>query len=165
MRFLKILFCSIFIAIILCFSVAAESPDLGAPNSTALTYLTGVVREIPFNDDYIIFRLDDYSTVLVYGDLAVSGNTITSDTVHRIEYDTRGYQDGYNYSPTVSRSTVNNYTFTYNQNHILYGNIADFSAVDRGGFYVLRYIFYALIFFVFIWLLFNFISKRWLTVC
>lgn len=70
----------------------------GSLNGTALDYL----GNIPLTDDYVIFRSDDYITVLAHGDLSVSGNVITGNDVQYIAYNQR-VAYGNNWYPAISR--------------------------------------------------------------
>lgn len=131
-RFLGLLGGVLFVLFSFAVGVSADSPTAGSINSTAYTYLSGVVKSLPVNTDYVLYKSGDYTTTLIYGDLEHSGNSITSSSITEVVYNQRGKNSGNSYYPTVTKSTKNNYTLTVT-NDTIYSNLRGFSYIERGA--------------------------------
>ncbi len=133
-HFQKCLSCIIvLVSLSLCvFSVFADTPTQGTINTSALTYLSAVVYDIPL-EDYVIYRSGEYVTTLVYGNLEFDNNTFTGvDVLNVVQYDQRGIQsDQWNYQPTVTRSTSEDFSLDVDTSSLIYSNLGSFASVDR----------------------------------
>lgn len=112
-----------------------ESPLIGTPNSTALNYLSAVVRDKPLVD-YVIYKTGDYTVKLVYGDITYENNVFSGSDLNVVVYNTRGYYYGtsYNqYAPTVS-SSVDSITLTVDETSVIYSNLGNYASVERSIF-------------------------------
>lgn len=135
---MKKIFCCFIASFVLAFSAlvcSADTVQVGSVNSSALNYLSAVVYDNPLCH-YVIYRVGDYETKLVYGDLSFENNVITSvGAVNVVLYNSRGGSDGgYSYYPTVSFSTSNSFTLTVNNSSLIYSDLGSFASVQRESF-------------------------------
>lgn len=86
----------------------------GAPSSTPVAYFNSVLDKVgALHDDYVIYREDQYRTVLVWGDLdLVSQNEFYgNDIVEKLIYTTASYTST---APTVQKSSESNFRLSTN---------------------------------------------------
>ena len=125
------------------------SPDEGTISTTYLQYFKDMLVKLPYDTQYVFFRVDDYEYRMVYGDaINFSGNVFSGDALNYIRYyRTNNYsvwklESGYEGS---FRLTTNGY--------LVYSNVGDLYPSMNGGVYT--YAFYACLFVLVLTLLFN----------
>ena len=156
----------IFFVVLLMFGsalvVSADTPQQGTLNSAALTYFTGVVNKLPPNTNYVIYRVGDNSSALVYSsDLVFNNNIFSSSDCVRLVYDSRGFNTGTNqYSPTVTTSNIRSFTLTTANQYILYSNLGHYSSVGETNKDVFSYILWSVVFLILIFIVFKFFRNR-----
>lgn len=156
MRKLVTFFISLILLSFMVFSVSADTVYVGNINSSALTYLGDVIYNNPL-EDYVIYRVGEYETKLVYGDLVYENNTITAKgEINVVIYNQRGGSDGgYSYYPTVNYNTADSFTLTINNSSLIYSNLGDFASVERES-HLGDYLHYGIEFFALVTLFLSF---------
>ena len=128
---------------------AYPSPNDGTISTTYLQYFKDMLVKLPYDTQYVFFRVNDYEYRMVYGDaINLSGNVFSGDDLSYIRYyRTNNYsvwklESGYEGS---FRLTTNGY--------LVYSNVGDLYPSMNGGVYT--YAFYACLFVLVLTLLFN----------
>ena len=125
------------ISALLCAPVRASTHtiyDSGTLSSTYVTYFKDIVSGIGFNENYVAFRADQYTYILVVGDLDYNNGTITliGDTATEYKYyaeSTSGYNTQYRYSA----DSLNDFSVD-TANYIIYSDVGDYpQLVERGA--------------------------------
>ena len=157
----------IFLCLLLCIgstvlTVSADTPDEGTPNSAGLTYLTGVVNKLPPNCNYVIYRSDDYSVKIVYSsELTLNGSQfVCSGPCTSLTYNSRGSGSGTSYTPTVTLNSLQSFSLTTSNNHILYSSLGSYSSVGDTSKDTFTYILWSIVFLVLIFIVFKFFRNR-----
>lgn len=125
------------------------SPDDGTISTTYLQYFKDMLVKLPYDTQYVFFRVNNYEYRMVYGDaINLSGNVFSGDDLSYIRYyRTNNYsvwklESGYEGS---FRLTTNGY--------LVYSNVGVLYPSMNGGVYT--YAFYACLFVLVLTLLFN----------
>lgn len=163
---MKRFFCFFVLFILVMFamvSVKADSAVDGTVDITSLNYLSGIVRELDYSKDYVIFRTGDYTTSLVYGDIDYDDHTFSGSNLMKIVYNRR-YGSGRDYTPAVLSGEVSTFTLTVSDTNIIYSNLGNYAKIEQSNNSVVRYILYAVIFFGLLFVLFKFIRTRGRTI-
>ena len=128
---------------------AYPSPNDGTISTTYLQYFKDMLVKLPYDTQYVFFRVNDYEYRMVYGDaINLSGDVFSGDDLSYIRYyRTNNYsvwklESGYEGS---FRLTTNGY--------LVYSNVGDLYPSMNGGVYT--YAFYACLFVLVLTLLFN----------
>lgn len=128
---------------------AYPSPNDGTISTTYLQYFKDMLVKLPYDTQYVFFRVNDYEYRMVYGDaINFSGDVFSGDDLSYIRYyRTNNYsvwklESGYEGS---FRLTTNGY--------LVYSNVGDLYPSMNGGVYT--YAFYACLFVLVLTLLFN----------
>lgn len=128
---------------------AYPSPNGGTISTTYLQYFKDMLVKLPYDTQYVFFRVNDYEYRMVYGDaINLSGDVFSGDDLSYIRYyRTNNYsvwklESGYEGS---FRLTTNGY--------LVYSNVGDLYPSMNGGVYT--YAFYACLFVLVLTLLFN----------
>lgn len=144
-------------------TVSADSPDEGTLNSAALNYFTGVVNKLPSNCNYVIYRSGDYAGTMVYGyDLELSGSNFVCDTsCFCLVYNARGSGSGsYDYTPTVTQSSLGKFQLTTSNQNIIYSSLGDFSSVGDANKDTFTYILWSIVLLILLFVVFKFHRNR-----
>ena len=83
-------------------------------NSVGSSYYNFFLSQVPYGEDYIIFRTDNYY-ICIYGDYQ-GNNTFKNSTVISISTQ-------YNQNYTITRSNESNTTYSINYEYYTYSNI------------------------------------------
>lgn len=128
---------------------AYPSPNDGTISTTYLQYFKDMLVKLPYDTQYVFFRVNDYEYRMVYGDaINLSGDVFSGDDLSYIRYyRTNNYsvwklESGYEGS---FRLTTNGY--------LVYSNVGDLYPSMNGGVYT--YAVYACLFVLVLTLLFN----------
>lgn len=128
---------------------AYPSPNDGTISTTYLQYFKDMLAKLPYDTQYVFFRVNDYEYRMVYGDaINLSGDVFSGDDLSYIRYyRTNNYsvwklESGYEGS---FRLTTNGY--------LVYSNVGDLYPSMNGGVYT--YAVYACLFVLVLTLLFN----------
>lgn len=128
---------------------AYPSPNDGTISTTYLQYFKDMLVKLPYDTQYVFFRVNDYEYRMVYGDaINLSGDVFSGDDLSYIRYYRTDYysvwklESGYEGS---FRLTTNGY--------LVYSNVGDLYPSMNGGVYT--YAFYACLFVLVLTLLFN----------
>lgn len=148
-----------------CFVITsfAASPEDGTPNSTALSYFTGVVDKLPANTDYVIYKSGDYTTNMVYGELILDSDTFTSSNCTQLVYDQRGkaYGTGYNqYYPTYIETSLSGFQLSVTSSSILYSNLGNYSTIGDNQKDTFTYILWSVIILIFLFVAYKHFRNR-----
>ena len=125
------------------------SPDDGTISTTYLQYFKDMLVKLPYDTQYVFFRVDDYEYRMVYGDaIDFSNNVFSGDALNYIRY----YRTN-NYSVWKLESGYEgNFRLTTN-GYLVYSNVGDLYPSMNGGVYT--YAVYACLFVSVLTLLFN----------
>ena len=128
---------------------AYPSPNDGTISTTYLQYFKDMLVKLPYDTQYVFFRVNDYEYRMVYGDaINLSGDVFSGDDLSYIRYyRTNNYsvwklESGYEGS---FRLTTNGY--------LVYSNVGDLYPSMNGGVYT--YAVYACLFVLVLTFLFN----------
>ncbi len=128
---------------------AYPSPNDGTISTTYLQYFKDMLVKLPYDTQYVFFRVNDYEYRMAYGDaINLSGDVFSGDDLSYIRYyRTNNYsvwklESGYEGS---FRLTTNGY--------LVYSNVGDLYPSMNGGVYT--YAVYACLFVLVLTLLFN----------
>lgn len=157
----------VFICLFLCIGstvliVSADTPDEGTVNSAGLTYLTGVVNKLPPNCHYVIYRSDDNSARIVYSsELTLNGSQFSCNSpCTSLTYNSRGSGSGASYTPTVTLNSLQNFSLTTSNNHILYSSLGSYSSVGDTNKDTFTYILWSIVLLILLFVVFKFIRNR-----
>lgn len=125
------------ISALLCAPVRAATHsiyDSGNLSTTYVTYFEDIVSGIGFNENYVAFRSDQYTYILIVGELEYNNGSITlvGDTAKEYKYYaeiTSGYNSQYRYSV----DTLNDFSLDTG-NYIIYSDVGDYpQLIERGA--------------------------------
>lgn len=108
--------------------------DSGTLSTTYVTYFRDIVSGIGFNENYVAFRSDQYTYILVVGVLEYNNGIITLVGESAKEYKyyaetTSGYNSQYRYSV----GTLNDFSVD-TSNYIIYSDVGDYpQLIERGA--------------------------------
>lgn len=160
-RFLVFLSCILLLMSCFTLSIFAETPDEGTLNSTALNYFTGVVNKLPANSDYVIYRVDDYSSAMVYGfNLKLNNSTITADECTMLLYNQRGSGSGTQYTPTLTEAELSSFQLTTKNTSIIYSSLGSWASVGDASKDNTNYILWVLIMLVLLFVVYKHFRNR-----
>jgi len=125
------------------------SPDDGTISTTYLQYFKDMLVKLPYDTQYVFFRVDDYEYRMVYGDaINLSGNVFSGDDLKYIRY----YRTN-NYNVwKLESGNEGSFKLTTN-GYLVYSNVGDLYPSMNGGVYT--YAVYACLFVLVLTLLFN----------
>lgn len=104
----------------------------GAWSGSVLDYFSGVMRGHPFND-YVCFRMDQYTYVLYYGvDITFNNGYFVGSDLHLITYNTNRNNNDY-------VSFADNQTLSFSADGIFYSNVYS-NAAQLEGVRTIEYI-------------------------
>ena len=128
---------------------AYPSPNDGTISTTYLQYFKDMLVKLPYDTQYVFFRVNDYEYRMVYGDaINLSGDVFSGDGLRYIRY----YRTN-NYS-VWKLETGNEGSFRLTTNgYLVYSNVGDLYPSMNGGVYT--YAVYACLFVLVLTLLFN----------
>lgn len=117
------------------------SPDDSSISETVLQYFKDMLVKLPYNTQYVFFRVNDYEYRLVYGSSIVfSNNVFTGSDLNYIKY----YRpDSYNSPWKLSSGYEGDFTLSPN-GYLVYTNVADLYPSMNGGVY--SHVLYACLF-------------------
>ena len=142
-------------------SIFADTPDDGTLNSTALNYFTGVVNKLPANSDYVIYRSDDYTSVMVYGfDFKLNNSIVTAEDCTMLIYNQRGSGSGTQYTPTLTEAVVTGFQLTTKNTSIIYSNLGSWASVGDTSKDNTNYILWVLVILVFLFVVYKHFRNR-----
>lgn len=162
MKKLLIFLCCVALMHALVLPASADSVDSGTINSTALSYLTGVVNKLPANSDYVIYRSGDYTTTLIHGyNFNLEDNRISSDgDCVSIVYNQRGSGTGSSYVPTVDSSEFSGFYLNVNNTSIIYSSVGSWPSVVDSNKNNVEYILWTVVLIVLLFIVFKFHRNR-----
>ena len=125
------------------------SPDDGTISTTYLQYFKDMLVKLPYDTQYVFFRVDDYEYRMVYGDaIDFSNNVFSGDDLKYIRY----YRTN-NYNVwKLDSGNEGSFKLTTN-GYLVYSNVGDLYPSMNGGVYT--YAVYACLFVLVLTLLFN----------
>jgi hypothetical protein len=142
-----------------------------ALNANALTYFRNTLGNAQITDDYVIFQNQQYITCCFVGDFYVTGNVIVCTAGLLISYNSNV---NINDRRHVTIETGLNHTITITPGLIYYTSLKDIESnplpasvqeyKDNNFVTHLKYILQVLLIFVFVYITFQFIKKRWLKI-
>lgn len=125
------------------------SPDDGTISTTYLQYFKDMLVKLPYDTQYVFFRVNDYEYRMVYGDaINLSGDVFSGDDLSYIRY----YRTN-NYSVWKLESGYEGRFRLTTNGYLVYSNVGDLYPSMNGGVYT--YAFYACLFVLVLTLLFN----------
>lgn len=128
---------------------AYPSPNNGTISTTYLQYFKDMLVKLPYDTQYVFFRVNDYEYRMVYGDaINLSGDVFSGDDLSYIRY----YRIN-NYSVWKLESGYEGSFRLTTNGYLVYSNVGDLYPSMNGGVYT--YAFYACLFVLVLTLLFN----------
>lgn len=125
------------------------APDDGTISTTYLQYFKDMLVKLPYDTQYVFFRVNDYEYRMVYGDaINFSGDVFSGDDLSYIRY----YRTN-NYSVWKLKSGYEGSFRLTTNGYLVYSNVGDLYPSMNGGVYT--YAVYACLFVLVLTLLFN----------
>ncbi len=129
--------------------LASYTPDDGTISTSTLQYFRDMLVKLPYDTDYVFFRVDDYEYRMVYGDqIDYSEGVFTGSGLSYIRY----YRSGNYGNWLLSSGDEGSFRLTTN-GYLVYSNVGDLYPDMNGGVYT--YAIYACVFVLVLTLLFN----------
>lgn len=163
MKKLLIFLCCVALMHALVLPASADSVDSGSINSTALSYLTGVVNKLPANSDYVIYKSGDYTTTLIHGyNFNFTDSSISSsDKCTAITYNQRGFGSGVSsYVPTINSSEQNSFSLNLDNTSLIYSSVGSHPSVGDSNKNNVEYILWTVVLIVLLFIIFKFHRNR-----